>query len=88
MGHFFKAACVEACVSPRDYLDLFRRRQRMQIALGDSNMAETAEYLRIGTTMLVLDAIEADCFPRVPQVRRPIRALPRPCRVRHFSGPS
>ena len=49
-GHFFKAMCVESWLSPRDYLYLLQQRQRLQIGLGDSNMAETAEFLRVGTT--------------------------------------
>jgi proteasome accessory factor A len=34
-----------------------------------------AEYLRIGVTMLLLDAIEARALPPVPQLRSPIRAI-------------
>ena len=50
-------------------------RQRLQVALGDSNMCEPAEYLRIGTTLLVLDCIEAGEMPRVPRLWSPIRSL-------------
>ncbi len=75
MGHFFKSACVEACIAPREFFDLFKQRQRLQIALGDSNMAEVAEYLRIGTTALVLDAIEAGYIRTAPRLARPISAL-------------
>ena len=75
MGHFFKAMCAESWLSPRDYLQLFQRRQRLQIGLGDSNMAELAEFLRVGTTSLVLDVIEAGAMPPLPALRQPIRAL-------------
>jgi hypothetical protein len=78
-GHFFKTLGLEACFAPREYFDLFAARQRLQIGLGDSNMAETAEYLRIGATMLVLDVIEAGEMPRVPRMRRPITALRALC---------
>jgi Pup amidohydrolase len=78
-GHFFKTMSIEAFVSPRDYADLFARRQRLQIGLGDSNMADVAEFLRVGTTLLVLDAIEAGALPQTPRVRRPIRALHAIC---------
>ncbi|MEK6235306.1 MAG: proteasome accessory factor PafA2 family protein, partial [Planctomycetales bacterium] len=74
-GHFFKAMFLQAWCSPRDYLHLFASRQRLQIGLGDSNMAEEAEYLRVGTTLLVLDVIESGAMPSVPQPRRPLRAL-------------
>ncbi len=79
IGHFFKAICVESCLSPRDYFDLFSNRQRLQIGLGDSNMSETAEYLRVGTTALLLDVIDAGELPNVPKVCKPIRALHEIC---------
>jgi Pup amidohydrolase len=75
MGHFFKAVYADSWFAPREYCELFAKRQRLQIGLGDSNMCETAEYLRISTTLLVLDAIEAGMFCRPPAVYRPIRAL-------------
>jgi proteasome accessory factor A len=79
LGHFFKAVYADAWLAPQQYLRLFRSRQRLQISLGDSNMAETAEYLRVGTTLLVIDAIEAGELPAIPAVRRPIRALRAIC---------
>ncbi len=79
LGHFFKAICVESCLSPRDFFDLFSARQRLQIGLGDSNMSESAEYLRVGTTALLLDVIDAGELPPFPGVRRPIRALHEIC---------
>jgi proteasome accessory factor A len=54
---------------------LFHRRQRLQLTIGDSNMAQYAEYLKIGTTLLVLDAIEAGELGDAPRLRRPLRAL-------------
>jgi proteasome accessory factor A len=79
LGHFFKAVYADAWLAPQQYFRLFRRRQRLQIALGDSNLADAAEYLRVGTTLLVIDAIEAGEMPRVPRVRRPIRTLKAVC---------
>jgi proteasome accessory factor A len=38
-------------------------------------LCEEAEYLRVGTTMLVLDAVEAGAMPPVPRVRRPMKAM-------------
>ncbi len=78
-GHFFKTLFVEAWRVPRGFLCLLRSQQRLQIAVGDSNMAQTAEYLRIGTTLLVLDAIEAGALREPPRVRRPIKALRTVC---------
>ena len=75
MGHFFKVAYAESWFSPRRYFELFASRHRLQIALGDSNMCEPAEFLRVGMTALVLDAIEAGAIQSCPRIRRPIQAL-------------
>lgn len=75
LGHFFKAIYADSWFSPREYAILFSARQRLQIGLGDSNMAQLAEYLRVGTTMLVLDAIEAGALVDPPRLRRPLFSL-------------
>jgi Pup amidohydrolase len=59
-GHLLKSFVGEFPFSPRDFADLFRRRQRLQISIGDSNMAPFAELLRIATTTLVLDVVEGE----------------------------
>jgi proteasome accessory factor A len=78
-GHFFKAICVESWFAPRDYFHLWRPRQRLQIGLGDSNMAEMAEFLRVGSTALVLDVIEAGELPPLPALQQPVEALHQLC---------
>ncbi|MEX2174513.1 MAG: proteasome accessory factor PafA2 family protein [Pirellulaceae bacterium] len=78
-GHFFKVVNADAGLLLTEYCRLFSGRQRLQIALGDSNMCETAEYLRVGTTLLVLDCIEAGEMPRAPRIRRPVRGLRSIC---------
>lgn len=79
LGHFFKTVYADAWLAPRQYLRLFHERQRLQISLGDSNLAQTAEYLRVGTTLLVIDAIEAGELPKLPRVVNPIQALRQIC---------
>jgi Pup amidohydrolase len=79
LGHFFKTVYADACLAPQQYLRLFSGRQRLQIALGDSNLCDVAEYLRVGTTLLVLDMIEAGELPSAPRVRSPIHALRTIC---------
>ena len=74
LGHFFKSLC-----SWSDWWDVAAAKQRLQIGLGDSNMCQTAEYLRIGVTTLVLDAIEAGEMPEPPLLKRPLEALHRYC---------
>ncbi|GIW91418.1 MAG: hypothetical protein KatS3mg109_1850 [Pirellulaceae bacterium] len=75
MGHFFKALCAETLFGIRHYWGLFAPRQRLQIALGDSNMCEYAEYLKVGTTLLVLDAWEAGYLKSVPSLAAPLKVL-------------
>jgi proteasome accessory factor A len=79
VGHFFKAIYARVWFSPREYGRLFSSRQRLQIGVGDSNMCEVAEYLRVGTTLLVLDMIEAGGLRVVPYMSLPVEALHAAC---------
>ena len=54
---------------------LMGARQRMQLGLSDSNVAQVAEYLKIGTTALVVDMADAGALKDAPRLRRPIEAL-------------
>ncbi len=54
---------------------LFRPRQRMQLGLSDSNVAQLAEYLKIGTTSLLVDLADAGLLHDAPTLARPIEAL-------------
>lgn len=57
------------------FFRLFRARQRMQLGFSDSNVAQVAEYLKIGTTALVLDMAEAGLLDDAPRPARPVDAL-------------
>jgi proteasome accessory factor A len=57
------------------YFGLLRPRQRMQLGLSDSNMAETAEYLKVATTSLVIEMAEAGHLDQAPRLVHPIEAL-------------
>lgn len=59
----------------RRFFRLFRRRQRMQLGLADANMAQVAEYLKIGTTALVIDMVEAGVTGDLPRLAHPLEAL-------------
>src|SRR5262249_10619303 len=65
-GHLFKGTLGVLLGDHWSYGQLFRRRQRLQVGVGDSNMAQHAEYLKIGTTLLVLEAIEAGALNDAP----------------------
>jgi Pup amidohydrolase len=74
-GHVLKATSFMVLGDTSRFRSLFQPRQRLQLAIGDSNMAPTAEYLKIGTTRLVLSAIEAGDLESPPRVRWPLSML-------------
>jgi Pup amidohydrolase len=57
-----------------NYSQLFRKRQRIEIAIGDSGMCQQSQYIRVGATALVLDMIESREVNPVPRLRNPIEA--------------
>ncbi|MEM9188042.1 MAG: proteasome accessory factor PafA2 family protein [Myxococcota bacterium] len=59
----------------RSYASLFSARQRLQLGLSDSNRAQVAEYLKIGTTCLIVDMIEAGALADAPELKAPVEAL-------------
>jgi Pup amidohydrolase len=71
LSHFLKIIAH----LPWRFRELLAPRQRKQISLGDSNLCEEAEYLRVATTALVLDAIEAGAIVAPPRLRRPLAAI-------------
>lgn len=75
--HWLQQLCGRSLLSSRSLGELFRRRQRLQIGLSDSNVSDTAEYLKVATTSLVLDMIEAGGARELPRLHRPIKALHR-----------
>jgi Pup amidohydrolase len=76
-GHLWKGILGLLMGDVAGFAKLFHRRQRLQMGVGDSNMAQFAEYLKIGTTLLVIDAAEAGELADVPRVYWPRRALRR-----------
>jgi hypothetical protein len=77
IGHLVKLLFSITNFELRPMAGLFRRRQRLQLGLSDSNLAQTAEYLKVATTTLVFDMAEAGALRGLPRVRRPIAALHR-----------
>ncbi|MCA9697736.1 MAG: proteasome accessory factor PafA2 family protein, partial [Myxococcales bacterium] len=77
IGHLVKALFCLANLEIRPLGALFHRRQRLQLGLSDSNLAQTAEYLKVATTTLVFDLAEAGVLARLPRPRRPLSALRR-----------
>ncbi len=77
IGHLVKPLFSITNFELRPLAKLFRRRQRLQLGLADANVAQTAEYLKLATTSLVIDMAEAGALRGLPRVRRPIAALHR-----------
>lgn len=75
VGHLLKAYCAPFNLQLRPLLGIFRRRQRLQLGHGDSNRCQVAEFLKVGTTTLVLDMIEDGFLDPPPRLRRPVDAL-------------
>jgi proteasome accessory factor A len=67
----FNRALINARDEP---LADYRRFRRLHLLLGDSNMLPFANALKIGTTSLVLDLLEAHALPAVALVD-PVRSL-------------
>lgn len=75
--HWLQQLCGRSLLSSRSIVELFQRSQRLQIGLSDSNVSDTAEYLKVATTSLVLDMIEAGFGRDLPRLKRPIESLHR-----------
>lgn len=78
-GHLIKQLLSPFYFHFRPFLNLYRQNQRLQIGLSDSNMAQTAEYLKIATTCLILDMAEAHFLEDAPHLDQPIQALHLVC---------
>jgi proteasome accessory factor A len=56
---------------------LFSKHQRLQIGLSDANRSQFAEYLKVGTTALLVEMADAGWLDDAPRFRQPIAALKR-----------
>ncbi len=53
------------------------RYRRLHVINGDANLCEVATFLKVGTTMIVLDMIEDGATPPLLQIRKPVAAFHR-----------
>lgn len=51
------------------------RYRRLHVIIGDANMSEYTTYLKVGTTLVVLEMIEEGVLPAPLALRNPVRAL-------------
>ncbi len=75
--HWLEQLCGPTLFSPTAICQLLGKQQRLQIGLSDSNIADMAEYLKVGTTSLMLDMIEAGQVRDLPVLLRPVPSLHR-----------
>lgn len=60
--------------------------RRLHVIIGDANMSETAIWLKMGTTALVLDMIEANALPAAWEFVNSVQTLHRVSYDYEFSG--
>ncbi|KAA5538556.1 hypothetical protein FYK55_27440 [Roseiconus nitratireducens] len=73
-GHWLGQFCAKSFLSLASTRTMWSRRQRLQIGLSDSNLAELAEYVKLGSVSLVLDMIEAGVTKDFVILKRPVQA--------------
>jgi len=76
-GHWLGQFCAKSFMSLGSTRQMFRRRQRMQIGLSDSNLSDLAEYVKVGAVSLLLDMIESGETAGLPVLKRPVKSLHR-----------
>jgi hypothetical protein len=74
-GHWLSQFCANSFLSIGSARQLLRAKQRLQIGLSDSNMSDLAEYVKVGSTSLMLDLIEAGHTNHLPVLKRPLHSL-------------
>lgn len=79
IGNLMKPALAAAHFHLTPLGGLFRRRQRLQLGLADSSMLQEAEFLKIGTTALVVDMVEQGLLRDAPRLCDPVAALHAVC---------
>jgi len=73
---WLRGLCMNAIWSSGGYFSLFRPRQRVEIAIGDSGLCEQSQYIRVGATSLAIDVVERT-NSKVPCLRDPVGAIAR-----------
>ncbi len=74
---WLKDLCVGGPFALGGALRLFRRRQRIEIAIGDSGLCQTSQYIRMGSTSLAFDLAENSRSVVLPRLNKPLDAIRR-----------
>ena len=75
--NWLRQLCFGSPFSIKGFLGLLRQKQRVEIAVGDSGVCQVSQYLRMGSTALVLDLVEQNPTAILPRLRSPIQSLHR-----------
>jgi proteasome accessory factor A len=67
IGHLLESVCAHPI---QGWIRLWQPRQRIQLALGDSSPNPWSQYLKVATTCLVLDLVEARSRRRLVHLQR------------------
>jgi len=62
-------------VDPIAFREVFKRSQRLQINLSDSNMCDVSDYLKVASTYLLITMHKSGFQARLPQLLHPLKAL-------------
>ncbi len=76
-GHWLGQFLRKSFMSLGSTRQMFQARQRLQIGLSDSNLSDLAEYVKVGSTSLLLDMIESGETEGLPILKRPLHSLHR-----------
>jgi proteasome accessory factor A len=76
-GHWLGQFCAKSFLSLSSTREMFQVHQRLQIGLADSNLSDLAEYVKVGSTSLLLDMIESGETAGLPILKRPLNSLHR-----------
>ncbi len=76
-GHWLAHYCAKTFLSLASTRGMLARRQRLQIGLSDSNMADHAEYVKFASVSLVLDMIEAGAVAELPILKKGVASIHR-----------
>ncbi|WP_442505102.1 proteasome accessory factor PafA2 family protein [Novipirellula sp. SH528] len=76
-GHWLSHYCAKTFLSLASTRIMFARRQRLQIGLSDSNMADHAEYVKFASVSLVLDMIESGAVADLPVLKDGVASIHR-----------
>ena len=76
-GHWLGQFCARSFLSLGSTIQMFRKRQRLQIGLSDSSLSDLSEYVKVGSVSLLLDMIENCHTKGLPILKHPVDALHR-----------